>query len=91
MPSLGVTGPTLQKFLRLDAALFVSCWWPNASCIAILYWIIWLSVWDDEIDLDENLVGRAALSAADAGVHHARAWLWGPLQGRAGFAECDYL
>jgi len=26
--------------------------------VTIVYWIIWLFVWDDEIDLEENVVGN---------------------------------
>lgn len=59
--SLGFTGRKLEKFQLADLALFVSTWWPHAdfeSCITIVYWIIWLFVWDDEIDLEENEVGH---------------------------------
>lgn len=59
--SLGFTGRKLEKFRHADLALFTSTWWPKASfeaSITIVYWIIWLFVWDDEIDLEENVVGN---------------------------------
>lgn len=58
--SFGFEGQKLDKLRRVDFALFVSVWWPRASyetCVTIVYLCIWLFVWDDEIDLEENVTG----------------------------------
>jgi hypothetical protein len=61
VPSLGYAESKLNLFKSADFALFVSCWWPKAEldvCKTISLWIIWLFVWDDEIESisDNNLV-----------------------------------
>ena len=66
--SLGFRGAKLDKFKEADLALFVSCWWPKAeleACRTIALWIIWLFIWDDEIDLEENTVGSNFAAAQE--------------------------
>jgi hypothetical protein len=66
--SLGFTGAKLAKFKGADLAMFVSCWWPKAeleACRTIALWIIWLFIWDDEVDLEENTVGSNFAAAQE--------------------------
>lgn len=50
---LPIPNPKLPKFIAADFALFAATWWPNASfenLRTITHVVIWLFVWDDELD-----------------------------------------
>lgn len=66
---------TREQMRKVDLALFASLWWPTATLRrleAVVYYSLWLFLWDDEIDgaglegdrgkhANEELLGKQAL------------------------------
>ncbi|KAL7623800.1 hypothetical protein AAE478_005353 [Parahypoxylon ruwenzoriense] len=51
--SLGLSDSKRERFEATDFALFVALWWPDApseKLETLAYFIIWLFIWDDEVD-----------------------------------------
>ncbi|KAG4429544.1 hypothetical protein IFR05_014981 [Cadophora sp. M221] len=66
--SFNLSKHKVARCRNTDIAFMVSCYWPQASweaAVVIMYFITWLFIWDDEIDLGENEVG-INLAAAQA-------------------------